>query len=60
MQLELFEIDEMVLLRKELSRVKESNEKVRRSLFAKQGELSRNYIELQDRLETIERKLCTK
>jgi|SRR3954463_402798 len=45
-------------LKEEVKRLKESNEKVRKSLFAKHGELAKNYLELMSRLEILERFIC--
>jgi hypothetical protein len=42
-------------LRKE---VKESGDKIRKSLFARHGELARKYTELHDRLVHLERHIC--
>lgn len=58
LQLDLFEKEETEIIRGELQKVKESNDKVRKSLFAKHGELVKNYIDLQSRLEIIEKHLC--
>jgi|WetSurMetagenome_2_1015567.scaffolds.fasta_scaffold1219918_1 hypothetical protein len=57
-QLDLFEQDEDVLLRKEIEKIKISTEKVRKSLFAKHGDLSKLYIELDHRLGILERYIC--
>ncbi len=45
-------------LKEEVKKLKESNEKVRKSLFAKHGELAKNYMELISRLELLERHIC--
>lgn len=57
-QLDLFEDNEVVLLRKEMQFVKENNEKVRRGLFARHGELAKLYIELDHRLGILEKYIC--
>lgn len=57
-QLDLFEENEMVLLRKQINLMKESSEKVRKGLFARHGELAKLYIELDHRLGIIERCIC--
>lgn len=44
--------------KKELQLVKESNEKVRRGIFAKHADLSKKYSELSCRLEILERNIC--
>jgi hypothetical protein len=57
-QLDLFETDETVLLRNEMQKIKESCDKVRRSLFARHGEIGKLYVELDHRLSIIERYIC--
>lgn len=57
-QLDFFDNEDTHLLRKEIQKLKESNERVRKSLFAKHGELARNYLELLQRLDVLERNLC--
>lgn len=57
-QLEFFETDEVQLLKQEVITLKNSNEKVRRALFARHGELAKNYIDLVSRLELLERNIC--
>lgn len=59
-QLDFFEgtKSEMDYIRDDVRHVKESSEKVRKSLFARHGELSRKYAELHDRLQIIERNIC--
>jgi hypothetical protein len=57
-QLTFFPEDEVHELRKELVKVKTSNEKVRRAMFARHGELAKMYTDLLDRLEIIERNIC--
>jgi hypothetical protein len=59
-QLEFFETDEIQLLKQEIINLKNSNEKVRRALFARHGELAKNYVDLVARLEIIERNICRK
>jgi len=54
-QAEISEIDEV---KKEVKGVKESNEKVRKSMFARHGELARKYTELHERLQILERHIC--
>jgi len=53
--LEQCEIDH---LRLEMIAVKQSSDKVRRGLFAKNGELTKRILELEDRIQHIERGLC--
>lgn len=46
------------VLKEEVKQLKESNEKVRKSLFAKHGELAKSYLELLCRLQTLEKHIC--
>jgi hypothetical protein len=59
-QLEFFspEKTDMDFLRDEVKEVKESSEKVRKSLFARHGDLARKYSELHERMQIIERNIC--
>ncbi len=57
-QLDLFEQDENVLMRKEIAKVRESSEKVRKGIFARHNELARLWLELDHRLAIIERCIC--
>lgn len=59
-QLDLFEPDEVSLLRSEVIKVRSSNEKVRKSLLAKNGELMKMYLDLEERIKIIERNICQK
>ena len=61
-QLDLFEPipSENEMLRAELIKVKESSDKVRKSLFARHGHLQKKYDELNERMAIIERHICTK
>jgi len=59
-QLDLFEPDEVSMLRSEVVKVRSSNEKVRKSLFAKNSELMKMYLELDERLKILERNICQK
>jgi len=61
-QLDLFKSSEeceIDALRREMASVKLSSEKVRKALFARNGELVKRVLELEDRLSVIERGLCT-
>jgi hypothetical protein len=49
---------EMDALRLEMHAVKTSADKVRKSLYARNGELTKRMLELEDRLNNIERGLC--
>ncbi len=58
-QLDLFqEYSEDEELRREVKKLHESSEKVRRGIFARHNELSKLYLELNYRLEIIERNIC--
>ena len=58
-QLDFFEKkSDLEVLREELRKVKESNDKVRKGMFARHGELAKMYIELHNRLEILERNIC--
>lgn len=57
-QLDFFDSEDTHLLRKEIEKLKESNDRVRRSLFAKHGELAKNYIDLLHRMDILERSIC--
>jgi hypothetical protein len=52
------EKSEIELLRDHVHIVKESTDKVRKSLFARHGELARKYVELHDRLQILEQNIC--
>lgn len=52
------EKSEIDLLREEIAFLKGSNDKVRKSLFARHGELSKRYLELHDRMQVIEMNIC--
>lgn len=57
-QLDFFADDNITALKEEVKRLKDSNEKVRKSLFAKHGELAKNYLELLCRMEILEKHIC--
>lgn len=61
-QLDMFEPPptEVDILRAELIKVKESSDKVRRSLFARHGALQKKYDELNERMSIIEKNICKK
>ena len=59
LQLEFFEEKtEWDLLKEDVESVRESSDKVRKSLFARHAELARKYMELHERLEIMERHIC--
>ena len=53
-----FEQSQIDSLRLEMHTVKQSSEKVRKGLYARNGELTKRMLELEDRLNHIERGLC--
>ena len=60
-QLDFFKSDsecEIDALRLEMRAVKISTDKVRKSLYARNNELTKRMLELEDRLNHIERGLC--
>jgi len=57
-QLDLFENDETVILRHKFNALKESQDKIRKGLFAKNGELQKKYDDLLLRLEILEKYIC--
>lgn len=56
-QLDLFEEEKSDLdyLKEEIKIVQESNDRVRKSLFARHAELSKKYLELYERIEFVEK-----
>lgn len=52
------EKSELDCLKDDVQIVKESSDKVRKSIFARHGELARKYIELHERMQIIERNIC--
>jgi hypothetical protein len=54
----LKEESEIKALQDRIELVKESNDKVRRGLFARHGELAKMYLELKNDLEIIKQNLC--
>ncbi len=59
LQLDFFAKDNMELLRLEFERIKQNNEKTRKSLFARHNYLEREFLELKLRQEIIEKNLCS-
>lgn len=59
-QLDFFlgEKSEIEYLKDDFKEVRQSSEKVRKSLFARHAELARMYLELVQRMEIIERNIC--
>lgn len=58
LQLEFFEKTETERLKEELERVIAMNDKLRKALFARHGELAKHYLDLSQRLDIIERNIC--
>lgn len=52
------EKSELDCLKDDVQIVKESSDKVRKSIFARHGELARKYTELHERMQIIERNIC--
>lgn len=60
-QLEFFETEEeceIKAMNLKIQAIDNSTNKVRKSLFAKNGELTKKILELEDRLLIIERNIC--
>ena len=49
---------EMDALRREMASVKASSEKVRKKLFGENGRLTKRIMDLESKMEAIERGLC--
>lgn len=52
------EQSEIAALRKEMNKVKTSADNVRKALFARNNELQKKSLELEERLKIIERNIC--
>jgi hypothetical protein len=46
------------IIRHDMKNIKESSDKVRKSLFARHNELARHYRDLQERMQILERNIC--
>ena len=57
-QLELFPEDEVITLRLEVQRMKETTDKMRKALFARHGDLAKHYLDIHARLEVLEKNIC--
>jgi dynactin complex subunit len=57
-QLDFFEESETSILKARMEKCEESASKVRKSLFAKNGELKKKIDELEERLTILERNIC--
>ncbi len=59
LQMDFFkEMTELEIMREEIRILRESNEKVRKSLYARHGELAKNYLDLHYRLQILEHNIC--
>ena len=59
LQLEFFQKNDQEIIQEEIQDLKESTSKVRKSLFADHAKLARLVLELHERLELIEKNICT-
>jgi hypothetical protein len=57
-QLDFFETDETSVIKQEIINAHASIGRIRRALFARNGELSKQVLDLTQRLEIIEQGLC--
>lgn len=58
-QLDFFiEYTEHELLAMDFEELKKSQDKLRKALFARHGQLAKQYCELQERMDIIERNIC--
>ena len=57
-QLELFPEDEVITLRLEVQKMKETTDKMRKALFARHGDLAKYYLDIAQRLEVLEKNIC--
>ena len=57
-QLELFEQDEITILRHKFNDLKDSADRVRKGQYAKLGDLQKKYDDLLTRMEVLERHIC--
>lgn len=57
-QLDFFPLSKEEKLENELQELKRSHEKVRKKLFAQNGELTKMYLELHHEFEDLKRAIC--
>lgn len=58
-QLDFFqEFTEIEVLQNQIRDMQKSHDKLRKALFARHGELSKKYIELNERMEVLEKNIC--
>ena len=59
-QLDMFDDNrEINAMNHRINAIEESTGKVRRGIYARHGELAKKYLELHNRLEVLERNICT-
>lgn len=49
---------ELEAMKEELERVRKSNDKVRRGMFARHNELAKQYLEMREEFENWKRSVC--
>lgn len=52
------EKSEIAILHEEIEIVRSSSDKVRKSIYARHGELARKYADLHDRMQILEKNIC--
>lgn len=58
-QLDFFQVmTETEMMREEIRQLRVSHEKVRKSLYARHGELAKLYLDLNDRMNILEHNIC--
>jgi hypothetical protein len=58
-QLDLFkEMSETEIIFEEIRQLRASHEKIRKSLYARHGELAKKYIEIHERMNILEHNIC--
>lgn len=58
LQLDLFENCELSIVKDDLKKLKTSQDRVRKGIYAKHNELEKKYDDLLRRLELLERNIC--
>ncbi len=58
-QLDFLQDDEITVLQDRMQKVESSCDRVRKSLFAKNGEINKLCIELRERLDILEKYICS-
>lgn len=57
-QLDFFREEDYIIIQNEVERLKKSNDRMRKALFARHGKLANDYIDLEKRLAIIEKNIC--